>query len=417
MTNKRQMQDAATIVGATSISSTSRANSPQPMAPVEKPRKFTSIDFKRWQQKMFFYLTTLCIQRFTSEDAPEVPEGTSDKERFIIVEAWKYLAFLCLIVNDTFQVAGIIEKLPPMWKDFKNYLKYKHKEIIVEDLIVRLHIEEDNKAAERRSKGNSTINGAHIVEDDQNNSKKRNKSLGSKWIFKRKTKTDNTIDKYKARLVVKGFKQKEGLDYFDIYSPVTRITLIQTLVVVYDLEIHQMDVKTIFLNRELEEVIYMEQPEGFVVPGKKNKVCKLIKSLYGLKQEPKQWHTKFDQTMLANGFKINEYDKCVYIKDTPNHQVIVCLYVDDVLIISRDMSDINAMKQMLESKFDMKDLGVADLILGIRILRNPQGLALSQSYYIENVLEKFKYMKFDIAKTPLDVSFVLQKNEGESDSY
>ncbi|PHT35058.1 hypothetical protein CQW23_26858 [Capsicum baccatum] len=148
MTNESQMQDVAMIVGATSIASKSIANSPQPMAPVEKPKKFTGIDFKRWQQKMFFYLTTLCLQRFTSEDAPEVPEETSDKEHFMIVEAWKhsdffelqviihYLLAEGLIVNDVFQVAAIIEKLPLMWKDFKNYLKHKHKEMTIEDLIV-----------------------------------------------------------------------------------------------------------------------------------------------------------------------------------------------------------------------------------------------------------------------------------------
>ena len=192
--------------------------------------------------------------------------------------------------------------------------------------------------------------------------------------------------------------------------------MLVALAAVYGLEIHQMDVKTAFLNEELEEEIYIEQPEDFVVPGKERKVCNLVKSLYGLKQAPKQWHTKFDQTMLANGFKINECDKCVYIKDTPNHKVIVCLYVDDMLIISRDISDINATKRMLVSKFDMKDLGVADVILGIRIYRTPQGLAMSQSHYIEKVLDKFKYLDFNIAKTPLDVSFALQKNEGESDS-
>ncbi|PHT89709.1 hypothetical protein T459_04822 [Capsicum annuum] len=183
------------------------------------------------------------------------------------------------------------------------------------------------------------------------------------------------------------------------------------LAAVYGLEIHQMNVKTAFLNGELKEEIYMKKPKGFVVPGKENKVCKIIKSLYGLKQAPKQWHAKFDKTMLANGFKINECDKCVYIKDTLNHQVIVCLYVDDMLIISRDISDINTMKQMLESKFGMKDLGVVDVILGIRIHRTPQGLTLSQYHYIENVLGKFKYMKFGIAKTSLDVSFALRKNE------
>ncbi|PHT41242.1 hypothetical protein CQW23_20096 [Capsicum baccatum] len=160
---------------------------------------------------------------------------------------------------------------------------------------------------------------------------------------------------------------------------------------------------------------YAKHPYKFV-ERKENKVCKLVKSLYRLKQAPKQWHAKFDNTMLANGFKINECDKCVYIKDTPNHQVIVFLYVDDMLIISRDICDINATKRMLESKFDMKDLGVADVILGIRIHPTPQGLALSQSHYIEKVLDKFKYMEFDIAKTSLDANFALRKNEGKSDS-
>ena len=104
-------------------------------------------------------------------------------------------------------------------------------------------------------------------------------------------KPDGTIDKYKARLVVKGYRQKEGLDYFDTYSPVTRITSIRMLIAlaaVHDLKIHQMDVKIAFLNGELEEEIYMEQPEGFIVPGNKKKVCRLVKSLYGLKQAPKQ---------------------------------------------------------------------------------------------------------------------------------
>ena len=109
-------------------------------------------------------------------------------------------------------------------------------------------------------------------------------------LFKRKLKTDGSIDKYKARLVIKSFRQIEGVDYFDTYSPVTRITSIR-LVIAFDalnnLVLHQMDVKTAFLNGELEEEIYMEQPDGFVVPGKNDKMCKLVKSLYGLKQAPK----------------------------------------------------------------------------------------------------------------------------------
>ena len=108
------------------------------------------------------------------------------------------------------------------------------------------------------------------------------KPLGYKWIFKRKMKTDGTIDKYKARLVIKGYKQKVGLDYFDNYSPVTRITSIRMVLAIAalrNLEIHQMDVKIAFLNGVLDEEIYMEQHEGFVAPGQEKKVCKLVKSL------------------------------------------------------------------------------------------------------------------------------------------
>ena len=102
------------------------------------------------------------------------------------------------------------------------------------------------------------------------------------------------------------------------------------LATMYDLKIYKMDVKTTFLNGELEEEIYVKQPEGFLVPGEEDKVCRLVKLLYGLKRAPKQWHAKFDQIILANGFRINECDKFVYIKNGMNHKVIVCFIVDDM---------------------------------------------------------------------------------------
>ncbi|CAM8887194.1 unnamed protein product [Rhodiola kirilowii] len=129
------------------------------------------------------------------------------------------------------------------------------------------------------------------------------KPLDSKWIFTKKMKVDGTIEKYKARLVIKGYRQKEVLDYFDTFSLVTIITSIRMIIVIAalrNLEIYQMDVKTAFLNGDLEEEIYMEQPEGCRVPGQGRKVCKLVKSFYGLKQAPKQWHVKFDRVLLSN---------------------------------------------------------------------------------------------------------------------
>ncbi|KAL0418531.1 UNVERIFIED_CONTAM: Retrovirus-related Pol polyprotein from transposon TNT 1-94 [Sesamum radiatum] len=240
------------------------------------------------------------------------------------------------------------------------------------------------------------------------------KPLGCKWILKRKYKADGSIDKYKARLVAKGFKQKEGLDFFDTYSPVTRITSIRVLIAVaalYDLEIHQMDVKTAFLNGELDEEIYMEQPEGFVVPGQEKKVCRLVKSLYGLKQAPKQWHEKFDWTILSNGFKINECDKCVYAKSTQHSFIIVCLYVDDMLIMGSNCDIILTTKKMLTKYFDMKDMGLADVILGIKISKTSDGLALSQSHYVETILKKFKAYESPPAKTPVDLNLHLAKKQ------
>lgn len=135
------------------------------------------------------------------------------------------------------------------------------------------------------------------------------KPISCKWIFKKKMRVDGTIDKFKARLVAKGFTQKEGVDYFDTYAPVARIATIRVLIAmasIYKLVIHQMDVKTVFLNGELDEEVYMKQLEDFIVKGQEHKVRKLVKSLYGLKQAPKQWHQKFDQVVLSNGFKINE---------------------------------------------------------------------------------------------------------------
>ncbi|GJR92322.1 zinc finger, CCHC-type containing protein, partial [Tanacetum coccineum] len=193
------------------------------------------------------------------------------------------------------------------------------------------------------------------------------KPLGCKWIFKRKMKVDGTIDKFKARLVIQGFRQKEGIDYFDTYAPVARITTIRlllALVVTHNLVIHQMNVKTTFLNGDLDEKVYMKQPKGFVMSGNEHKVCKLVKSLYGLKQAPKQWHQKFDNVVLSSSFHLNQSDKCVYSKfDNSGKGVIICLYVYDMLIFSTDQNQVDKTKKFLSSRFSMKDMGETDVIL------------------------------------------------------
>jgi hypothetical protein len=138
-------------------------------------------------------------------------------------------------------------------------------------------------------------------------------AIGCKWVFKVKLKSDGTIDRYKARLVAKGYSQQEGIDFSETFAPVARFSSIRILLALgahYDWEIHQMDVKTAFLNGDLEEEIYMQQPEGFIEKGKENLVCRLRKSLYGLKQAGRAWYEKIHAALINLGFDFLRVDHC-----------------------------------------------------------------------------------------------------------
>ncbi|KAG8498825.1 hypothetical protein CXB51_005252 [Gossypium anomalum] len=180
--------------------------------------------------------------------------------------------------------------------------------------------------------------------------------------------------------------------------------MILAIVTLQNLEVHQMDVKTTVLNRDLDEEIYLEQHESHVVPGQEKKVCKLVKLFYGLKQAPKQWHEKFDNIMMTNGFKINECDKCVYVKTTDIRYIILCLYVDDILIVGSNNEMVKRTKYMLNLRFDMKDIALANVILSIQIKRSSEGLILTQSYYVDKILGKFSKNDSGIARTLINTS-------------
>jgi hypothetical protein len=169
-----------------------------------------------------------------------------------------------------------------------------------------------------------------------------------------------------------------------------------------------MDVKTAFLNGELDEEIYMDQPDRFVVGGQEEKVCKLLKSLYGLKQAPKQWHEKFERTLTAVGFVVNKADKCVYYRHGGGQGVILYLYVDDILIFGTSLDVINEVKDFLSCCFEMKDLGVADVILNIKLLRDDDaGIILLQSHYVEKILSRFGYSDCKSSPTSYDPSMLV----------
>jgi hypothetical protein len=152
----------------------------------------------------------------------------------------------------------------------------------------------------------------------------------------------------------------------------------------YGLLVYQMDVKTTFLNGELEEEIYMDQPNSFTVKDQEGMVCKLLKKIYGLKQAPKQWHEKFDKTLTSVGFVVNEVDKCVYYRFGEGEGVILCLYVNDILIFGTSLNVNKEVKEFLSQNFEMKDLGETDVIFNIKLVREGDGgVTLLQSHYVE----------------------------------
>nr|GEW93987.1 hypothetical protein [Tanacetum cinerariifolium] len=198
-------------------------------------------------------------------------------------------------------------------------------------------------------------------------------TVGSKWLFKKKTDMDGAIYIFKARLVAKGFTQTYGVDYEETISPIAYIRAIRILIAIaayYDYEIWQMDVKTAFLNRHLSEEVYMEQPEGFVNPKYPNHVCKLKRSIYGLKQASRQWNKRFDDEIKKFGFTQNPVEPCVYIKSSGSYIAILILYVDDILLMGNNILMLQDVKSYLRRSFAMKDLGEAAYILGIKIYRD-----------------------------------------------
>ncbi|KAJ9561242.1 hypothetical protein OSB04_006402 [Centaurea solstitialis] len=242
------------------------------------------------------------------------------------------------------------------------------------------------------------------------------RAVGRKWVFKKKNDMDGNVHNFKARLVAKGFMQTHGIDYDETFSPVAMLKSIRILMAIsayFNYEIWQMDVKTDFLNGRLTEDVYMEQPEGFEDPENPNKVCKLLKSIYGLKQASRSWNLHFDERIKEFGFAKSEFEPCVYTKFSGSIVTFLVLYVDDILLIGNDVPTLQSVQSWLSKCFRMKDLGEAVYILGIKIYRNRSKrlIGLSQSTYIDKILKKFRMDESKKGFIPMQHGIVLSKTQ------
>jgi len=238
------------------------------------------------------------------------------------------------------------------------------------------------------------------------------REISAKWVFKVKHNADGSIERYKARLVARGFVQKKGVDYNEVFSPVVRMDSIRLLFSVcaqYEMHFKQFDITTAFLNGDIEEELYLDPPEGLTVP--EGSTCRLRRSLYGLKQAPRCWNTKFSEMLRTFKMRQTASDPCVYVSKG-DERLYLALYVDDGLIFAENTSSINKLLEYLTLHFKVKSVE-SHCFVGVEIVRDMEGksIFLHQSGYIKRILEKFNMAHSNGAPTPLEVGHSLNRQE------
>jgi hypothetical protein len=231
------------------------------------------------------------------------------------------------------------------------------------------------------------------------------KAIGGKWIFKRKVNEHGDVNRYKARYVAQGFSQIYGEDYEEVFAPVVKQTTLRTILAVAGkrrMQVKHFDAKTAFLIGELKKELFIKQPEGFVVKGKEHLVCKLEKSIYGLKQSARTWN-KTLHDKLKDGFTQSGADQCLYTKQVGNHWIYLLIYVDDIIMESISEQLIDNVAKQLGKTFGLSSLGDLKFYLGIQVEHEPDGIfSIHQELYIDRIIERFGMKDSKPSKIPLD---------------
>ena len=245
---------------------------------------------------------------------------------------------------------------------------------------------------------------------------KNKKAIGVKWVYKVKVNPKGEVVRYKARLVARGFLQRQGIDYEEVFAPVARLETVRVVVAHASLrgwKLHQLDVKSAFLNGDLQEEVYIDQPPGFVVKGSESKVFKLRKALYGLKQAPRAWNMKIDKSLTNLGFVKCRSEHGVYVKSGGEDIMMLCLYVDDLLLTGNNEAKVNEFKKNLMDEFDMTDLGELSYFLGIEFKKCSEGIVLTQQKYATDILHRFNMQHCNSAETPAEAGLWLDRDSEE----